>query len=100
LHGSNKSILVSSHLPGERLILRLFVLGGPEDHFGEDGSEIKALGGQNVNQPSAIGEIFFRGDYAMSNQSLQPTGQYIGGDPFVGCEEFFEGAETSQHHVA
>src|SRR5258707_14966993 len=40
------------------------------------------------------------GDDAMSGQSLQAVGEDIGGDAFVGREEFLEGTETAQHHVA
>jgi hypothetical protein len=76
------------------------VFGGPEDHFGEDGSEIEALGRQNVDQLAAIGRIFLGSDDAVSNQFFQAVREDVGGDSFVGSEEFLEGAEAAQHHVA
>src|SRR5260221_6589846 len=88
------------HLADQRSIAGFFVLGGPENHFGQDGSEIETFGRQYVDQLSAIGWIFMGGDDAMSGQSLQAVGEDIGGDAFVGREEFLEGTETAQHHVA
>jgi len=98
--GFGKLLFALLHLADQSLIAGFFMFGGPEDHFGQDGSEIEALGGQNVNQLSAVGGIFFRGDDAVSEQSFQAIGEDVGGDSFVRGEEFLEGAETSQHHVA
>jgi len=32
----------------KRLIAGIFVLGGPQDHFGEDGCQIDSFGGKRV----------------------------------------------------
>ena len=100
LDGGDELLFTPLHLADQGLIFGFFVLGGPENHFGEDGSEIEALGGQNVDQFSAVGWIFLGSDDAMGDQSLETIGENVGGDTFVGGEEFLEGAETPQHHVA
>ena len=38
----------------ERLIAGIFVAGGPENHFSEDGCEIDAFGGKRVNEFSPV----------------------------------------------
>jgi len=98
--GFDKLLFALLHLADQRLIAGFFVLGGPENHFGEDGSEIEAFGGQDVDQLSAVGGIFLGGNDAMGDEPLEAIGEDVGGDAFVGGEEFFEGAETAQHHVA
>jgi hypothetical protein len=56
-NGSEKLLLVLSHLPDQRLILGFFVSGGPEDHFREHGSEIDAFRRERVNQLPPVGGI-------------------------------------------
>jgi len=34
---------------GQSVDCRIFVLGGPQDHFGEDGCQIDSFGGKRVN---------------------------------------------------
>ena len=82
------------------MIAGFFVFGGPEDHFGEDGSEIEALRRQKIDQLAAIRWIFSGCDDAMGDESLEAIGKDVGGDAFVGGKEFLEGAEAAQHHVA
>ena len=98
--GFDKLLFALLHLADERLIAGFFVLGGPENHFGEDGSEIEALRRQNINQLAAVGGIFLSGDDPVGDKSLEAIGKDVGGDAFVGGEEFLEGAEAAQHHVA
>ena len=98
--GFYKLLFALLHLADERLIAGFFVLGGPEDHFGEDGSEIEALRRQKIDQLAAIRWIFSGGDDAMGDEPLEAIGKDVGGDAFVGGKEFLEGAEAAQHHVA
>lgn len=94
-------LLVRSHEPDKRLILSLFMAGGPENHFRKDGSKIDSLGGKRIDQFSSVGAVLLGGDYAVGFQPAQAVGQYIGGDSFIGTfEEFFVGAEAAEHHVA
>ena len=98
-HRSHKLLLVLLHLPDEGLITGFFVLSGPKNHFGQDGSEIEALGRQHVSYFSAIGGVFLRCDDAMSYQFFQAISQDVRGDSFVGLEEFFVTLKSAQHHV-
>jgi hypothetical protein len=94
-------LLVRSHELDKRLILSLFMAGGPENHFRKDGSKIDSLGGKRIDQFSSVGAVLLGGDYAVGLQPAQAVGQYIGGDSFIGTfEEFFVGAEAAEHHVA
>jgi hypothetical protein len=92
--------LVFLHLADERPIAGIFVVGGPKDHFSEDGSEIDSFGGKRVNQFSPVRRVACGGDDSMNDQLLQTIGQDVCGDSFVGFQEFLVGAESSQHHVA
>jgi len=40
------------------------------------------------------------GDDPVGDKSLEAIGKDVGGDAFVGGQEFLEGAEAAQHHVA
>ena len=62
LHRGNKSLFVFLQFTDKRLILRFLVSGGPENHFGEDGSKVDALVSQHINELSSVGGILFGGD--------------------------------------
>jgi len=65
------------HLADERSIAGFFVLGGPENHFGEDGSEIQALGRQNIDQLAAIEGSSWDGDDPVGDKSLEAIGKDV-----------------------
>ena len=92
--------LVLSDKADQGLIAGFFVRGGPQNHFGEDGSEPEALGRKGINHFSTVGGIWRSGNDAVFFQTLQTIGQDVGGDTFVRVEKFFEGAVAEQHHVA
>lgn len=99
-HFSQQLLLVLFHLPDKRLVFRLFVPGGPEDHFREDWRKIDSFLCEQVKQPSAIRRISFRGNDSIGLQLPQAIGQYVCGDSFEGLQEFLVGPESPQHHVA
>ncbi len=87
-------------LADKGLIAGFFVARGPEDHFGEDGREVDSFCGEKVNLLASIGGIRFRGDDAGSFEAAEAVSENVGGDFFVRAEEFLEGFEAPNHHVA
>jgi hypothetical protein len=98
--GGDQLVFVAPHLADQRLVAGFFVARGPEDHFGEDGREINAFGSERVNHSSAIRGIGFRGDDSVFFEAAEAVGQDVGGDFFIGVEEFVEGLVAAKHHVA
>jgi len=86
--------------PDEGLIAGVFVCCCPENHFGEDGRQVHALGGQKIKQFAAVGRIRLGGDDAVVFQAAEAVGEDIGGDAFVGRKKFLERSVTANHHVA
>jgi len=57
--------LIFFHLLDEGLVARIFVGCSPEDHFGEDRSEIDAFFGEQVDLLAAVRGIVLRGNDAV-----------------------------------
>ena len=91
---------VRAHQANEGRIADVFVAGGPEDHFGEDGSEVNALGRERVDALATIGRIVARRKNAEVFETAEAVGKNVGGDFFVGLQKFVKAGVTTQHHVA
>lgn len=81
-------------------VASIFVSRSPKNHFSQNGSEVHAFFGEDVNQFAAVGGVVSDVDDAVAFEFTQAVGKDVGGDFFVGREEFFKGAEAAQHHVA
>ena len=66
--------LVLSDKADQGLIAGLFVRGGPQNHFGKDGSEPEALWRKGINHFSTVGGIWPRRNDAVFFQTLQTIG--------------------------
>ena len=92
--------LVFLHFVDEGLIFGAFVSGGPENHFGEDGSEVESFGSEEIDELAAVGGIGAGGDDAVTFEATQAVRENVGGGALVGVKKFFESAGAEQHHVA
>lgn len=89
-----------AHQANERLVAGVFMTSSPKDHFGQDGSEVNAFGGQRIDELAAVVRIALRGDDAVAFEAAQAVRQDVGGDLFVGVEKLVEGLVAAEHHVA
>ncbi len=92
--------LVAAHELDEGLVAGILMGGGPENHFGQHRREVHSLLCEEIVELAAIGRVGPRGNYAVGFELAEPVGEDIGGNAFVGAEEFLVGAETAEHHVA
>ena len=95
-----KSCFVFPDEADQRLIAGVFMSGCPKNHFGEDGSQVHAFGGEKVVKFAAVGGVSLGADNAVAFQPAEAVGQDVGGDVLVGGEELLESAVTANHHVA
>jgi hypothetical protein len=82
------------------LIAGFLMRGGPENHLGENRSEINSLSGEPVIYFASVGGIRFGGDDPGGNQLAEAVGEDIGGDALVANHELFVAAKATEHHVA
>lgn len=82
------------------MVAGLFVGGGPENHFGEDGSEVDAFGSERIGEFAAVGGVARGFDDAGLLEFAKAVGENIGGDFFVGIEELLESVKAADHDVA
>jgi hypothetical protein len=93
-------LLVGAHEADQGLIAGVLMARSPQDHFGQDRSEVNAFGRKRVDALAPIGGIFSGGDEAVVFEAPQTLGENIGGDFFFGLQKFVEASVTAQHHVA
>lgn len=89
-----------THEADERLVASVFVAGGPENHFGQNRSQVDALGGQLVDQLAAISRITLGSQDSVVFKPAQTIGEDIGGNLFFRSQKLVEGLVAAQHHVA
>lgn len=91
---------IAAKLADEGLVAGFFVSGGPENHFGQDGSEVDASAGEGIGQLAAVGGIASGLDDAGLLEFAEAIGEDVGSDFFVGVEELLESVEVANHDVA
>jgi len=74
--------------------------GGPENHFGEDGSEFDTFASEGVGELAAVGGIGSGFDDAVLFEFAEAVGEDVGGDIFAGAGELLESVEAANHNVA
>ena len=99
-NGCQEFFFVFSYQLDECLVADIFVRSGPEDHFSEDRREIDSFWRERINLLAPVRRISFGGDNSMSFELTQTVGQDVRRNFLVGLEEFLEGPESPQHHVA
>ena len=98
-HGNKKLFLAGSHLLDQGLVAGLFMARRPDRHFRKHGRQVNPFGRKRVNHFSSIGGVSFRLDNSVGLQPAETVGQNIGGDFFVGVQEFVKGLVSTRHHA-
>jgi hypothetical protein len=88
------------HEADESLIAHRLMGRGPQNHLGEDRSEVDSFFGEQVDEFAAVGGIGLRANDAVGFEPAEAFGEDIGCDAFGRLEELFKAAIAVQHHVA
>jgi len=91
---------VAAEFADKGLVAGFFVVGSPEDHFGEDGREFDAFAGERIGELAAVGGVARGFDDAGLLEFAEAIGEDVGGNFFVGVEELLESVEAADHDVA